>query len=660
MWKKVAAVGLVGLGMQISLWASPGNAYEYADTPTEVADGIHIPKKVELLEDTPYYVIPNALLNKAEGSFAPQTVKVIEAEVNWATSPNWWKIHTDVGDRWIKTSPWQIEAPPPPSISLMAETPLFAKPSEKSEPTATLSPQDVLVVDAEKGWFTNRDSNSDYNPKKWIKIHTTWLGDQWVHLNLDQIGTYHDLDREVFYGSTTYNLTPHYDYQTYHTDGELKNQFLHQIGQFRAMLGSFYKVETNDGTKWALSSGELVQSNTKTITRSKPSPLYTYPNPYFGTPILVPAGDLQSMKEIHTVQTFGILEDWYYVQTDLGEGWFSPTFADPEDSVMDTATIQLNNVTSIYRYPNTSVSLENGQLGLQTLQPLAAWTAPDGIRWYQINSFVGNGWIKLAPYSDRLTLKNRASDMQITGSTVYQGAIYTNEAGDFTYGTETIGYVKAGEPAFNAAFLAGMYHYDVTGPDIGGWWTYTNAAGYAFQIKNGETLAKTLWKGKINKLIQLAAAPTPDKSDDSPLLSLTNIRTLLGSTTVYYPTVSFGSPYVQLSAHQYEIANLQLPAQANGDHVHISGLLYDSQYNDKEAITQTLQVIVKDRDKEESLNTVHTADLKYLYNLGYTDGLYDVSLDQPLKPGMNHLTIQFKVGERILMQRVWDVTATML
>jgi hypothetical protein len=61
------------------LLTSSASASEYADTLTQPADGIYIPKTLTFLENMPYYVIPNPLKNDPEGTFAPQTVNVIEA-----------------------------------------------------------------------------------------------------------------------------------------------------------------------------------------------------------------------------------------------------------------------------------------------------------------------------------------------------------------------------------------------------------------------------------------------------------------------------------------------------------------------------------------------------------------------------------------------------
>ncbi|OCT11270.1 hypothetical protein A8709_06230 [Paenibacillus pectinilyticus] len=662
MWKKAVVLGLAGIGLQIALWASPGSAYEYADTPTEVADGIHIPLKVTLLEDIPYYVIPNALLNKAEGSFAPQTVDVIEAESQWSGGGNWWKIHTDIGDRWIKTAPWQIEVPPPTTLTLMDITPLYAKPSDKVEPTAALSPQDVTVVDAEKGWFRNGSGTGDvFNPMKWIKIHTTWLGDQWIHVKLDQIGTFHKADQMSYFSNVYYNLKPQFDYQTYQTDGTLSNQFLHITGKYRSVLGTYYQIETNEGTKWALSGGQPIAAESKTIKRTHPSALYTYPSQFEDEPKIIVTGDLTVFEKTYSEfpNSYGYEGDWYHVRTAQGEGWFNPRFAEPEDAVTETATLQLNaGITTLFRYPNTGIILNHGQLGPQTLHPVAAWTDPNGVRWFQINTFVGKAWIQIQPYIDRIVLKDRESDMQMIGDTNYSGDFYMNDQGVFTYGNDPIGYDNLqGEPFFDTSFLAGMYHYDIKGPDVEGWWTYTNTSGYAFQIKTGELQARTLWDGHLAKQVTLASAPVIPTKKSSPHLGLTDIRTLLGATTNVFTGYN-GNKVVNLSAHQYNISNLQFPSIVENDHAQLSGVIYDGRYDETNSIVQTLQITVKNRDSNESSTTEHVAAMTLLYDLSYHYGLYDISLNQPLKPGMNHLTVVFKVGERILLQRDWDVTSS--
>ena len=76
MWKKVSILVLLGVGVHLGLLSATGNASEYADTPTEPADGIFIPKQLTLIENMPLYVIPNTLLNKPEGALGVPDLSV--------------------------------------------------------------------------------------------------------------------------------------------------------------------------------------------------------------------------------------------------------------------------------------------------------------------------------------------------------------------------------------------------------------------------------------------------------------------------------------------------------------------------------------------------------------------------------------------------------
>ncbi|OXM85145.1 hypothetical protein [Paenibacillus rigui] len=650
MWKKAGALVLVGAVICFHVGITPGKAYEYADTPTEIADGIRIPQRVTLLRDTPYYVIPNTGLNKAEGVLSPQTVEVMEAESGWATSGNWWKIRTVMGERWIKTLPDQIEVAPPKTLSLMVETALYENPSEKSGSLAVLSPQNVTVVDAEKDWF--RRTGDDYNPKRWIQIHTTWMGDPWIHLRLDQIGAYQDTNQIRYYSNVGYNRTPYIDFQTFPTDGTQTHQFLHELGQFRSLLGSVSQVETTDGLKWTPLSGTPVVPENITIKRNVSSPLYTYPTPYEDAPKLVSSEELHAIEKLSDDQYAGNKEEWYHVKTDQGEGWFNPVYAEPEDAEEEKIRIDLHNqVTMVYRYPNAQLYLNYGQLGPQTVHPLKAWTDPQGVRWYQVDSFVGKGWIELQADEDRVILNDRVSDMQLKGHTSHQGAFY-KEQGKYSFGNETVGYEVGDEPFFETSFLARIYNFTISGPDPDGWWTLKNESGYAFQLKPGELGARTFWKGRSVQIVPLTKPPIIN-SNTAPLLGLTDIRTLLGAST----TVSQDNHEILLSTRQYDIENLHLPNSVNGAYLKLSGFLYDENAKEQNAIVQSLRISVLDRDAQESSPKpiYEEASKNFLYNINYWTGLYDVSLQHPVHPGMNHLTVVFKVGERILAEYEWDV-----
>ncbi|MZQ83043.1 hypothetical protein GQF01_13095 [Paenibacillus sp. 5J-6] len=657
MWRKATLIA-ASAAIPFVLLTSSASASEYADTLTQPADGIYIPKTLTFLENMPYYVIPNTLKNDPEGTFAPQTVNVIEAESHWSGAYNWWKIHTDVGDRWVKTAPWQIEVPPPQTIHLMTETSLYASPSEAARPTASLSPQDVTVVGAEKNWY--RPAEPNYNPMHWLKIHTTWLGDQWIHLHLDEIGIYTEMNNLAFYPGVNYQNSPFLHVITEPSDGLLTNIFVRQTGQFRSLLGSTYSFETEHGTKWAYGPGMLVQASQQTIKRTKPYALFKYPSAYSDIVSELPPGNLNVIETTVNDDGFMTHENWYHVQNDQAEGWFSPSYSEPEETSDDTESIVLHNGTTlIMRFPNSGIPLKNGQIGPQTLQPLAAWSAPDGTRWYKINSFVGEGWVQILPLEDNITLKGRENDAQIRSAVRYQGAFYHNDAGIFTFGTDTIGHLQNGEPQLSADFLAKQYQFKLTGPDANGWWSFMHTAGYGFQIKAGEQTAKTFWQGTLISEVNLAAAPAP-ASDAKlpPLLGLAEVRQLFGASTIYNDKVAFGEKHIVLSSREYEIAGFTLPAAVDGNRLLLSGLMYENTYMEAGTQSAEMTILVKRRDAAAGDPAeAYQAAVKRLYGLGMNVDVFDVTLDVPLQPGSNPLSVEIKVGERIVYKKDWEVTA---
>ncbi|MEW9700425.1 hypothetical protein [Paenibacillus sp. SI8] len=197
------------------------------------------------------------------------------------------------------------------------------------------------------------------------------------------------------------------------------------------------------------------------------------------------------------------------------------------------------------------------------------------------------------------------------------------------------------------------------GPDTDGWWSLKNNDGYAFQIKAGEKTSKTFWNGALANEVNLAASPiAASEAKLPPLFSLSDMRMLLGATTAYNDKVVYGDKNVTLSSREYEISGFNLPAAADGTELHLSGLLYENLSLDDGALSPDLQILVKSRYTDEKGPTnIQLAKVNHLYNLGYNFGVYDVTLHSPLKAGTNHISLVFKIGERIFYKKDWDVTA---
>jgi hypothetical protein len=83
----------------------------------------------------------------------------------------------------------------PPFITLFENTPLYPVPDETVDPWASLTPQDVETVEAENDWYITPQSGDPV--KRWIKIKTTWLGEMWIYLDYNRIGTVKSADTNI-------------------------------------------------------------------------------------------------------------------------------------------------------------------------------------------------------------------------------------------------------------------------------------------------------------------------------------------------------------------------------------------------------------------------------------------------------------------------------
>ncbi|UUZ82970.1 hypothetical protein LJK88_02905 [Paenibacillus sp. P26] len=135
---------------------------------------LRIPPVILLLKDTPYYDnVEQDYPDHPAGVLSPQDVQVLAGQNGWSQERNRWKVRTPQGEKWIVTEPGTFDVPPPETLTLLEETPIYASIDDK-EPSAILSPQNIHVVSAEKLWFYQHDATDPV----WLKISTTWLGDQ--------------------------------------------------------------------------------------------------------------------------------------------------------------------------------------------------------------------------------------------------------------------------------------------------------------------------------------------------------------------------------------------------------------------------------------------------------------------------------------------------
>ncbi|WP_235206619.1 hypothetical protein [Paenibacillus tyrfis] len=347
---------------------------------------------------------------------------------------------------------------------------------------------------------------------------------------------------------------------------------------------------------------------------------------------------------------------WYHVKANEGEGWFNPKFAEPEDAKPDNTEIDLRSDTTwLYQYPDNSQLLNYGVLGPQKVRASAAWTASNGVRWFQIPTFLENAWITLDPIRDQLQLPGREQDMQISGEISHTGAIYKTDNA-LTFGDAKVGYERDGELFFHSGVVAKMYQYTVSGPDRENGWTFAHPSGYSFRIKPGEKKAVISWKGKPRRSVILSAAPVPSADKEAPDLRIDEMRTLLGASTEVTPNHS----EVLLHSGEYTLGDFNPPAEVKGNFLHLSALCYDAGSLQPNEVGNRLKIYVYDRSSDAPSDSfAHTAvaSEEMLFSFDMNRALYDLSLKKPLQPGINRLTAVYKVGERIIFEQDFDVTA---
>ena len=106
-----------------------------------------------------------------------------------------------------------------------------------------ISPQDVRIVSAQEDWL-NYDKVTD---TRWFQV-ATWLGNQWIQLELQQVGNIEKTDTYLLLQQpATLQNTPHPDSAL---TLALSPQKVHVIGLLRSKFSESYLIETWVGPKW--------------------------------------------------------------------------------------------------------------------------------------------------------------------------------------------------------------------------------------------------------------------------------------------------------------------------------------------------------------------------------------------------------------------------
>jgi hypothetical protein len=609
----------------------------------QAPDTLRIPSTIALLESTPFYDSPSFDDDNSVGVIAPQDgIKVLGGEFTWSRGSSWWKIQTWLGEKWIHPNAWDVDIPPPPRLSLFDETPIYASKNDKLQPSAVLSPQEVQVVDAEKQWFYSNDPNE----KKWIKIHTSWLGDQWVHLPVNQIGYVNPVDYYFYYGYQYVMDLPVFNGGAYYggnrfVSAQLQSQTVHVTGEFVTVYDKNYQVEMPNGTKFVFEKGMLIEKISEEVALKTNTPLFSLP---FGGLTSI----ITTLKP-QTVKAFEKIKDstMYHVRTELGEGWVSSYYAEPENPTPTQATIELKGDTQLSILPRSGFQINGAKLTNQTVKPTVSWKDEENNLWYQLQTKDGNAWFTIDPKVDQIHMPDDDSLFQLHYQQSLEATIKVFDQRLFYYGID-VGYMKEGQPYLSTSYLAQQFNYSVVMDDKLGTMTFSQENGYSFHVKLAKAEAVTFWKGKEQEKMKLTVAP--EQIGGVAYLSGKDASTLLGANIDWFKN----KEYFYLFTDVYGLDEAKQVPQTKDNKLTISAYMYDRIVGIYDAQPSLLpKLSVYNSSGKESEAKAPTITDKGTITPNYK--LFVQSQSTPLQAGDNAVTAAIKLGSRIIWQQDYTV-----
>lgn len=627
----------------ILLWIPVRTAQAYVHNIPP--DTLRVPAVISLLNEAPFYNSPDDLANhQAEGIIAPQEgIQVLSGELTWATGGSWWQINTWLGPKWILVKSWDIDVAPPERLNLYEDTPIYASKDDSLEPSAILSPQEVHVTGAEKKWFLPDDKTG----KSWVRIQTSWLGDQWVHLPVKRIGYIKPVDYYFYYNYQMLLNDPNYTGPYASMAGpmfdSLQNQTVHVTGEFVSVYDKTYQIETEKGPKIALERGNLVERTTEKITLNSDTPFYTIP------------GTATSFMRILHPQTLTAFEKFvgstmYHVHTDLGDGWVNLEDSEPTDMTKTDVTIQLNGKHQLFRFPKQAFHISGANLEQMSVKPVAYWKDPDGFLWYQLRRNDDVMWFMLNPETDEITDSSALLTSQLTFRDTALDTVNVND-NVLTVAGKEIGYLKNGGPYLSLAYLASRFQFTITDRKEGSSSDalFQDPVGYSFRLTPGSPDAATLWKGQEVERITLHEAPMKERGDI--WIDAQDAEALFGISVDWFRSgKSFYLFRDEFEVHlpQIQVAHTDVPLKITNFLFHRLVGTYDAKP------VAFPQLEIKNSSLAEQKVFVNKA--VSLGKLDYKTELMQELVTIPMQARVNHLTMEVKVGHRILAHEQQDLT----
>ncbi|WNR44155.1 SH3 domain-containing protein [Paenibacillus roseipurpureus] len=651
-------IAAVIVATTVGLLAKPdGSSAEFMAQGPYVPDGIRIPGSIELLSDTAYYPAENTPLDEPEGWFAPQTVKVLATYGAWSIGEAAWKIETMFGPRWIHPKPWNIDIAPPKRLMLKEETPLYKRTNEKSGSVASLSPQEVDVVSAEKQWFYTNDPSSP----AWIQIHTTWMGDLWAHIPVKDIGSVQSADKTVFYpyasGAKELNDLIHANYDQY-TSIERRSTHISQT--YTTLYDRFFLIDTDKGPYWTRDAGVEILPADETLQLTTEIPLFSEPS---DKEIAVISGEKVTVFEKITQPLWQgrgpydmwHFSTWYHVKTSKGTGWINLLYGEPSDAVKVHWKMSIHGDRELMRYPGVNYASSVLLLRNQDVEATAAWTRPDGSIWLKVSHDEREGWVPFFIWSnDRLWDLDTGTALQIDAKYPQYLTLSPDQQGILRMNDEiNAGYVKNGVDVLKLKTVTEQLGYAETAANGEASSVRYQRDDYAFVLHEGKPIADIYWKDVLQKSVTLSNSP--HRQQDAWYLEQVDMRLLLGASPIPW------SDNHTLYDRAYTFDLGELPSHLTGDRAQLSAFLYDYQlpWTQKNLKDTLLPQLTIEEGTSHSANpaasTIEIAPSGITVTADTVATLYHMSASLTLAPGPHDLSIVYRVGERIVWKQPWHV-----
>jgi hypothetical protein len=638
----IAAITILILftGQQGSITSAEVNVGTYVYPP----DTLRIPATISLLAETPYFTNPSITDIQPLGTFLEHAeVSVIAGAYSWSRGKSWWKVASPDGPVWISPDPWNVVIPPPEKVMLFEDTPIYAIKDDSINPTTILPAQELQVTGADKMWFYTNDPNE----KRWIRIHTDTFGEQWVHLPVKRIGYIKPVDYLVYYSNQTLLNDPNYEGPLGSKAGPLFksviNQTVHVTGEYVTVYNTSYQVETDQGLKYVLEKGRNVVRTNEKVTLTSDTPLFIYPNQQVAWMTVLQPQTLDAFEKFENSTV-------YHVHTELYDGWINTAYFEPAELIKTDYDIELNGPHELYRFPNNWFQITGASIDDRKVQPTGYWKDAEGTEWYLLETKIGKAWFQMNYAKDRVHPNDGTPTMQVTFKETILDTVNVKGKDLLVSGT-TIGYMKDESPYLSLDYLTKRFGYELVAEDQSNIVAHSKQTpGYSFRLNplNGEV--RTYWNDQAEENFTLQEAPMI--LDGYIWLKGDDAQRIFGISIDWW-TNDFQNFY--LFSDEYQVHLPTLPTAVTSHSLNMIANRFQRTVGQNDAKPkELLQLNVRNHSGSQEINWISKeTDLgrRSSYNFFQQSGTI------PLLQGTNSITVEFKIGARILARQYFNVSA---